>query len=911
MTKTLLRILTACIMTWSVVGPSISTNNSLLNKILNSATPNAFAECTATLGVCNLYSEYNGPLAEDPNNISHTINYGLHISENFASTDITGPVTFSATSNSQCTISPTTMTYATGNDYQSFSITAIDDTLVEPNQNCELTFTPLSGGAGFVNVPFIDTVSITDNDTYLDEFPSSPIHSKTITSNFDYFSYHNLSFPSDTEIDIHLSPGSASDCTFVLNSKSFPASSWFLDYSYTITAIDDGVADFGDNCGVQIEDLTQGYGVMQTNGYTVLDNTGGPPAPTANPTRVGYSVIEPDGGTLEPSLSQDGSYMSFTTYSGNIIPGSSTGSGQIGRYNSATGLSTLVSSTSTGIIGNGLSTSSSISANGRFVVFGSNSTNLTPGLDPGNLSFRIFLKDMQTGAVEHISEVSGGGQSTGNCGFSSMSADARYVSFDCFGDDIVAGDVNGFPDAFVRDRQTGITTLVSTDSTGAQSNDDSYLGTSMSGDGNFVIFSSYASNLIPGDTNSSNDVFKKNLSTGAIERVNLAYNNAEGNTGSNGATYSRVSSYTGRFIAFSSASINLISGDLNGVADVFVRDTVNNVVTLVSRNSTGFYPSSASGNNGIAISDDGTKVVYTSSATDIAPPDNNGYLEDVFVADLTALTTQIKSVNAVNSQANNASYNPSIARNGGYVAFESLANNIIASDTNGQSDVFLITVTYSGGTCGVPNGSICAALNLQNGVITTKFISKSDYTTTTGSPAYNLNTFTPITSFNMYLDGDFATNGTTNPIASTTQQIVKGNFYYGIANGSGTNFNTTITSTNFNRSGVVLTLCDNPTPQPCGTNKLSLDSFTTTASTSNNYQGQTNSGNSIDLLTQQITTMSDATTTGVSDPTTLVQFDTGSGRGEYFKAIQYNFTVPPFTPVGTFTSTFIFTTTAL
>jgi Tol biopolymer transport system component len=138
------------------------------------------------------------------------------------------------------------------------------------------------------------------------------------------------------------------------------------------------------------------------------------------------------------------------------------------------------------------------------VAFDSTASNLVPG--DANGRFDVFVHDRVTGTTTHVSVGSDGTQGNGDSLRPFISADGRYVAFDSTASNLVAGDTNGVQDIFVHDRVTGTTTHVSVASDGTQGNDDS-VGPSLSGDGRFVAFLSWASNLVPGDTNGAVDVF--------------------------------------------------------------------------------------------------------------------------------------------------------------------------------------------------------------------------------------------------------------------------------------------------------------------------------------------------------------------------------------------------------------------
>jgi len=223
-----------------------------------------------------------------------------------------------------------------------------------------------------------------------------------------------------------------------------------------------------------------------------------------------------------------------------------------------------VSVDSLGGEGNSDSVRPSISADGRYVAFQSYATNLVGG--DGNGYLDVFVRDRQSGTTERVSVDSLGGEGDGDSGYSSISADGRYVAFLSLAN-LVGGDTNGFGDVFVRDRQSGTTERVSVDSLGGEGNSDSY-GSSISADGRYVAFQSSATNLVGGDTNGVDDSFVRDRQNGRTERVSVDSLGVEGNSDS----YDSSISANGRYVAFQSYATNLVNGDGNGRQDVFLRD---------------------------------------------------------------------------------------------------------------------------------------------------------------------------------------------------------------------------------------------------------------------------------------------------------------------------------------------------
>ena len=151
-----------------------------------------------------------------------------------------------------------------------------------------------------------------------------------------------------------------------------------------------------------------------------------------------------------------------------------------------------------------------------------------------------------------------------------LSADGRFVAFISEADNLVAGDVNGQADIFVRDRQTGTTEQVSVSSDEEGGNDSSD-DPRISPDGRYVVFSSYSDNLVDGDTNDEADIFLRDRQAGTTERVSLT--DADAQAEFDGSFLPDVSS-DGRYVAFQSYADDLVAGDEEGYLDIFVRDRV-------------------------------------------------------------------------------------------------------------------------------------------------------------------------------------------------------------------------------------------------------------------------------------------------------------------------------------------------
>lgn len=259
-----------------------------------------------------------------------------------------------------------------------------------------------------------------------------------------------------------------------------------------------------------------------------------------------------------------------------------------------------------------------------------------------------------------------------------VNKDATFVAFSSDATNLVRHDTNERRDVFVRDRELATTERVSVSSTNAQANGPSD-APSINGDGTLVAFSSAATNLVSGDHNARRDIFVRDRNAGTTERVSVTTTNVEANGSSNAPSIDQA----GRFVAFQSTASDLVTGDINDASDIFVRDRLTQMTTRLCGATEGdrfsFSP---------AISADGRFVAFTSAATNLIAGDSNGRL-DIFVCDRTTDTLERVSVSSGGEQGNRDSLLPAISSDGRFVAFKSLASNLVPDDHNGVIDVFV------------------------------------------------------------------------------------------------------------------------------------------------------------------------------------------------------------------------------
>jgi Periplasmic component of the Tol biopolymer transport system len=348
-------------------------------------------------------------------------------------------------------------------------------------------------------------------------------------------------------------------------------------------------------------------------------------------TRISVNSTENQGkfDAFNPAISADGRFVAFESNSTKLVAADTNNTSDIFLHDRLNGSTTRVSVDATGQEGDRPSLNPSISADGRFVAFESNSTNLVPG-DTNNNS-DIFIRNIETNTTTRVSVNSTGNQ--GNIGSfnPSISANGRWVVFDSLADNLVAGDTNSTRDIFLHEIPTNTTTRVSVNSSGNQGNSGS-ISAAISADGRFVAFESNASNLVTGDINGTSDIFVHDRLTNTTSMASI---NSTGDR-ANRSSFKPSISADARFVAFDSLADNLAPADTNGTNDIFVRDRDTATTTRISVNSEGQGADITSFNP--AISATGNVVAFDSFATNLVPQDTNSS-RDVFISHPVAVSS--------------------------------------------------------------------------------------------------------------------------------------------------------------------------------------------------------------------------------------------------------------------------------
>ena len=425
----------------------------------------------------------------------------------------------------------------------------------------------------------------------------------------------------------------------------------------------------------------------------IVRRASGPLAPSA-----------PDGGTaidtgapLASSVADTG-LSAYTEYSYAVFTQDIAGNVRVpavtvtARTASVSGAVQLVSTDSTSTQSNDSSEGAAWSPDGTRVAFYSEASNLVP--NDTNAASDLFVKTLATGAIERISTTSAGVQANGaSDDRPAWSPDGTRIAFASQASNLVPNDTNGAGDIFVKTLSTGAITRISTDPQGDTGNaaGTRSLGPAWSPDGTRIAFYSALPALVPGDTNNTGDVFVKTLASGAIQRIST---NSTG-TQAQGSSPRYINSSTawshdGLQVAFESEATDLVSGDTNDSRDVFVKTLSTGVIERVSTDSSGTQANGDSHQPEFSPVD-GT-IAFRSEASNLVADDTNGD-SDIFVKDLTSGSTQVVSKNAAGVQGNAASYGLRWSPDGTRIAFESWASNLVAGWPTGTVDIYVKTLS--------------------------------------------------------------------------------------------------------------------------------------------------------------------------------------------------------------------------
>ena len=406
-------------------------------------------------------------------------------------------------------------------------------------------------------------------------------------------------------------------------------------------------------------------------------------AGTTTRVSMGTGAGEASAGSGQPALSADGRWVAFASAAPDLVAGDANGLSDIFLHDRSGAITQRVSLDSGGGDPDGASVSPDLSADGTVVAFESRATDLLQGGADGNTLADVFVA---TGGV--ISRVNVGAPvpQGGDSGAPSLSADGRYVAYTSAATNIAPPDSQSGTDVFLFDRTGQTTRRVSVAGADGVPNGASHSADVLAaGTSVLVAFASEASNLVPGDTNGTTDAFVRNVSTDSVTRESV---DAAGGQADGTGTRPQLAG-DGGLMAFASTARNLtVTPAAPGTTDVFRRDRVSGALERVSGPNGSGVADGAAGSFGPALSAGGNLVAFASHSPDLVVGDTNRNA-DVFVHDRWEGTTSRVSLGNGGEQSDGPSTDPSISEDGRWVAFTSEATNLVAGDTNSAADVFV------------------------------------------------------------------------------------------------------------------------------------------------------------------------------------------------------------------------------
>lgn len=374
---------------------------------------------------------------------------------------------------------------------------------------------------------------------------------------------------------------------------------------------------------------------------------------------IGYDGSPANGQSENPAISPDDRYVAFASEASNLVSGDTNGEKDVFVHDRSTGTTFRVSIASDGTQGNGDSWNPTLSAGGRFVSFTSEANNLVS--DDTNVNCLdyeywvipfcqdIFVHDLTTGETQRVSIGNAGEQGNGNSWSSKISADGRFVAFSSLSSNFSDGDSGNLTDAFVHDRQTGMTERI------GQGN----FADALSPDGRYVLVQSSERYI-------ATPIYIFDRQTSFYEEAGIrppGWPQPSYGDRSWGISISADA----RYVFFSYCFYK--------TCYLFLRDRQAGYTEVL--------PPYAMTFTGASISQDARFLAWSEFYFISADPNQVlGYDR------LTGVEEQV-SVSAVGSKPNGDSWSPSISADGFYVAFISQASNLVDGDTNNLPDIFV------------------------------------------------------------------------------------------------------------------------------------------------------------------------------------------------------------------------------
>jgi Tol biopolymer transport system component len=338
----------------------------------------------------------------------------------------------------------------------------------------------------------------------------------------------------------------------------------------------------------------------------------------------------------------------------------------------------------------GFWTRPSISQDGRWVAFDSAARNLAA--NDVNYGIDVFVHDRQTGSTTLISIQDDGSAVPGDSHSPSITPDGRFVAFSSLGNFGTLGDWNAHSDIFVHDRDpdgngvfdegNAVTTIVNLDPNGNPGDGDNEFP-SISADDNVISFRSTSTNLVSGDGNGLPDIFVHDRTTGTTIRATIT----PGGGDSNDVSDEPVLSSDGSAVAYSSLATNLVVNDTNGMRDIFVYDVPTGIVTRVNVRSNGAQAIGGA-SSAPSLSADGMLVAFDSCASNLVPNDPSAWC-DCFLHDRSNGTTSEVSFDSNGNPGDWNSLTPALSADGTVIAFSGWSDDLVRIDWNYRPDLFV------------------------------------------------------------------------------------------------------------------------------------------------------------------------------------------------------------------------------
>lgn len=414
--------------------------------------------------------------------------------------------------------------------------------------------------------------------------------------------------------------------------------------------------------------------------------TAATPASTtlASAPAASLGAVFPDAYASEAVSTPDGRYVAFRSAARNLVSGGTNGEDQIFLRDRQTGNVSLVSRAGAGAQGNAGSYAPQITDDGTKIVFWSNATNLAPG--DGNEASDVFLHDTAAGTTTRVSVSSSGAELAASSSAPRITPDGAHVTFLNNAAGVIAGEDIGGRNIYLRTIATGVNRRVTVPVTGTAPSSTILTLGGISATGRYVAFHSASTNLVAGDTNGRNDVFVRDMQAGTTEIASLTSTGTQIDQNSGGSSISA----DGSRVTFTTPATGVVPGDDDAFNDVFVRDRREGTTRRVSIAQDGTKPNAAS--SGPVISADGGSVVFVTSANTLIPNglevDTNGK-DDILLATLATGRIERVSVRHDGTQSNAGSANPFVSADGRFVFFQNTDRELVAGDQSVAQQMYL------------------------------------------------------------------------------------------------------------------------------------------------------------------------------------------------------------------------------